>query len=108
MCDGEEVNIYDGQTSKIKVSEKDVLKGWRCPHKKLWRIPLQAQVTDLNLYTLILNRPTGHESLNYLYPVPSSAAVLEHIELFNKYTARLASYETIHNVYRLQSIDCSV
>ena len=29
VCDGEEVNIYDGHTTKITVSEKASLKGWR-------------------------------------------------------------------------------
>ena len=40
ICDGEEVNIYDGRTARIQVSEEAVLKGWRCPHTNLWRIPL--------------------------------------------------------------------
>ena len=31
VCDVEEVNIYDGHTVKITVSEKAVLAGWRCP-----------------------------------------------------------------------------
>ena len=31
VCDGEEVNIYDGYTTKITVSEKAFLSGWRCP-----------------------------------------------------------------------------
>ena len=31
ICDDEEVNIYDGRTIKISVSEEAVLKGWRCP-----------------------------------------------------------------------------
>ena len=29
VCDVEEVNIYDGHTTKITVSEKASLKGWR-------------------------------------------------------------------------------
>ena len=59
VCDGEEVNIYNGHTVKITVSEETVLTGWRCPRKKLWRIPLEAQVTNPNLHTLLLNNPTG-------------------------------------------------
>ena len=30
VCHGDEVNIYDGQTATITVSEDAVLKGWRC------------------------------------------------------------------------------
>ena len=59
VCDGEEVNIYDGHTAKITVSEKDFLTGWKCPRTRLWRIPLQYQVTNINLHTLIINGPTG-------------------------------------------------
>ena len=28
VCDGEEVNIYDGHTANITVSEKSILIGW--------------------------------------------------------------------------------
>ena len=45
ICDGKEVNIYDGRTAKITVSEEAVLKGWRCPHQNLWRVPLQSNHT---------------------------------------------------------------
>ena len=81
VCYGEKVNIYDGHTAKITVSEKAGLTGWRCPRKRLWRTPLQAQNTKPNLHTLLLNGPTGQEYLNSLYDVPSSAAVMEHIAL---------------------------
>ena len=36
IYDGDEVNIYDGRTTRIRVSEKAVLKGWRCTATKLW------------------------------------------------------------------------
>ena len=36
ICDGEEVNIYDGRTAQIEVSEASVLRGWRFPRTKLW------------------------------------------------------------------------
>ena len=42
VCDGDEVNIYDGQTAKITVSKKAALKGWRCPCTRLWQITIQA------------------------------------------------------------------
>jgi hypothetical protein len=104
ICDGEEVNIYDGRTAKITVSEEAVLKGWRCLHQNLWRVPLQSNVTNLNLHTLILDGPTGTESLNSLYTVPSSAAMLEHIEIFSRPNPN----ETINNVYELPSIEKAV
>ena len=105
VCDGAEVKIYDGHTTKITVSYKAVLKVWRCPRKRLWRIPLQVQVIDLSMHTLILNGPTGHEFFNSLYAVPSSALVLDHIELFNNNPARPAAEEAVHNVYNIPSIE---
>ena len=36
ICDDAEVNIYDGHTVKITVSEESVLKGWRCPRTRMW------------------------------------------------------------------------
>ena len=59
-----EVNIYDGRTVKIVVSEAAVLKGWQCLRIRMWRVPLQHNVTNLNKDTLLLNGPTGTESLN--------------------------------------------
>ena len=43
-----------------------------------------------------------------MYTIPSSAAVLEHIELFNNNQARLSAAEAIHNVYKLASIDRTI
>ena len=108
MCDGYKVNIYDGRTSKITVSEEAVLKGWRFPRTKLWRIPLRAQVTDLNIHTLILHGPTGYESLNLLYNVPPSAYVMDYIELFNNDPACPEAGEAINNVYELPTLEHAV
>ena len=82
ICDGDEVNIYDDHIAQIVVSEAAVLKGWHCPQSKLWYVPLQAHVTNLNMHTLLLNGPTGCESINSLYTTPLSADMLDHIELF--------------------------
>ena len=70
----------------------------------MWQIPLQSQVTNLNLHTLLLNGPTVQESINSMYSIPSSAAVLEYIELFNNDPARPLAAKVIHDVYELPSI----
>ena len=57
--DNQEVNIYDGRTAKIIVSEEAVLKGWFFPKARMWRIPLQPHISNNNTDTLLLNRPTG-------------------------------------------------
>ena len=53
VYDNEEVNIYDGKTAKIYITEEAVLRGYRCPHSKLWRIPLTENVTNQNTQTAI-------------------------------------------------------
>ena len=70
ICNDKEVNIYDGRTYRILVSERSVLKGWKCPHTKLWSVPLKPCLTNLNTHTLLLDGPTGTESLNSLYSFP--------------------------------------
>ena len=105
VCNGDEVNIYYGRTATITVSEDAVLKGWQCPRTKLWWIPLLAQVTDLNIHTLLIDVPTGSESLNSLYTFLTTASVLSHTESLN---SNQAVGCTINNVYDLPSLACAV
>ena len=107
ICDGEEVNIYDEKTANITVSEKAVLKGWRCPKTKLWKIPLQDLVSNANTDTLLLNGPTGNESFNALYSVPSTTATTHHIACSTA-ADRPLSIDTINNVYELPSNERAV
>ena len=61
ICDRSKVKFYFGQSVKIPVPEEAVVKGWRCPNTKLWRIPLQTHRTNLTTQTILLNGPTGVE-----------------------------------------------
>ena len=36
VCDRDKVNLCDSRTACIVVSEEAVLKGWFCPHTKMW------------------------------------------------------------------------
>ena len=92
VCDVDKVNIYDGLTYTITVSEEAVLKGSRCPRNKFWRITLKAQVT-------------GRESLNSLYTIPTSASVLDHTERCN---TNHAVRQAINNVYNLLRLELAV
>ena len=104
ICDGNEVNIYYERTANITVSKKAVLKGWRFPTTKLWRIPLQDSVSNANTDTLLLNGPTGNESLNALYSVPHTTATTHHIASSTA-ADRLLSLDNINNIYKLPSIE---
>ncbi len=70
--DKDVVNFYNARTTKIMVSEEAILTGWRCPHQKMWRIPLVPIVTNLNTDTLLLDHLSGLDSLNAMYAVSSS------------------------------------
>jgi hypothetical protein len=101
----QEVNFYDATTTKIVVSEEAVLKGWRCPVTKLWRVPLVDKPATLNTDTLLLDHPTQLENLNKLYEVQTTQKSQLHIcALF----ARTNKEEYIHKVYKLPSIEQSV
>ena len=108
ICDGNEVNLYDEQSVKITVSEEAVLKGWTCPHTKLWRITLQTHITNLTTQALLLNGPTGVDSKNQRYVVPNTSDFLEQMHLFTQEPAHPPQTDTINNFYELPSIGQAV
>ena len=54
------------------------------------------------MHTLLLNGPTGHESINSLCTIMTYASVLYHIEKFN---AAHPVGETIDNTYELPILE---
>ena len=106
ICDDEEVNIYDGRTVKIIVSEEAVLTGWRCPRTRMWRTPLQHTVKNDHTDTLILNSSSGMEPLNSVYSLPSSDHIKTHIAACCNNLPPPA--ETINNVYEIPSIEPAI
>ena len=106
ICNDKEVNIYDGCTSRIIVSEAEVLKGWKCPRTKIWHVPLQPCVTNLNTHTILLDGPTKTESLSSIYSVPLTTKMLSHLEFFNHICP--TAVEEINNIYELPSIEPAI
>ena len=84
-----------------------VLRGWRCPHTKLCRVPLQAHVTNLSNHTLVIDCSTGTESLNSLYSLPSTAKILNHIKASTQ-DLMPSPLEATNNVYELPSIESAI
>jgi hypothetical protein len=99
--DKDEVNFYNARTTKITVSEEAILTGWQCPHQKMWHVPLVPMVTNLNTDMLLLDHPSGLDSLNAMYAVSSSSVVRNHVAL---HLGKLAHHDHIHNVYELPSV----
>ena len=106
ICDSKEVNIYDGHTSRILVSERAVFIVWKCPRTKPWHVLLQPCVTNLNTHTLLLNGPTGNDFLNSLYSVPLTPKMCSCLEVFDH--IRPSAVEEINNVYELPIIELSI
>ena len=107
ICYGAEGNIYDGRTSRITVSKAVVLKVWHCPKTKLWKIPLQYQVTNINTDNLLLDGPMQRESLNAMYVLPSATGILQNIAAFTS-ADRPPPSDAINNVYELPIIERAV
>ena len=88
------------------MSEKAVLKGCFFPKSRIWRIPLQPQISNNNTDTLLLNGPTGTESLNTTYTIPKSAHILQHIQ--TNCDDLPAPDEAINNLYELPIIEPTI
>ncbi len=101
IYDKDEINLYNARTTKIMVLEEAILTGWRCPHQKMWHVPLVPMVTNLNTDTLLLDHPSGLDSLNAMYAVSSSTVARNHVVL---HLGKLAHCDHIHNVYELPSV----
>ena len=100
------MNIYGTKPTKIIVTEKAVLKGWRCPNSGLWRILLQANITNINTNMLLLDSPDGRQSLNSLFTVPTLETDLDHLQIL--LDKRPNTKEAIHHVYALSSIEPAI
>ena len=55
------MNIYDGQTAKFKITEEALKRGGRDPEPGLYRIPLKANVENVNTDTLLLDEERSKE-----------------------------------------------
>jgi hypothetical protein len=95
IYDKEECNIYDGNTTKITVSKKEVLKGYRCPKTGQWRIPLKPVPHSHNHYfnnmptpktlisnnkqTILVDRPSPHDAIANVYELPSTEQTVRYL-----------------------------
>ncbi len=101
IYDAKEENFYNACTTKIVVSKAAILKGWRCPCAKLWRVPITDVVTNKNMDTLLLDHPRRHDCINAMYQVKTMTVMRDHIQnIMDSHAPK----EHIHNVYELPSV----
>ncbi len=105
IYDDKEVNCFDTPTTKITVLAATILKGWQCPQAKLWRVPLVDKIRNKNTDTLLLNHLHKHDCLNLLYEVESTTTTREHT---NTIMLQTIGRESIHNMYKLPSIEPTI
>ena len=101
VYDKHEVNYYETASTKVHASEAAVLRGWRCPRDKLWRVPLVPTIGNINTDTILLDAPTGYASLNAIHEVANTVVTRQHIDANMKPPPRP---EYLQNVYELPSI----
>jgi hypothetical protein len=105
IYDKDKVNFYNARTTKITVSGDAVLKRWQCPCMNLWHVPLVPFITNLNTDTLILDHPSGQDSLNSMYTIKTNQLARKHVAL---QMCNNHCQEYLHNVYRLPSIEPTI
>ena len=77
VYDKNKVNIYNGKKAKIFITEEAVLKGYRCPCEKIWKIPLIEDFQNENTDTIILDSEDGRQYIHALYQIPTTEDVMD-------------------------------
>ena len=60
----DEVKIFDAAATPFQLQGSIIMKGWRCPRTKLWRVPLQEKWTNINTETALLNQEVTNIIMN--------------------------------------------
>ena len=103
IYNGDGANIYDVQTTRIKISKAAVLKVLQCLLARLCCIPLKSNITNRKTYTLLSNIPDGQQYKNPIFSIPTSPMVVNHVKfLMDKH---YKPPETIKTFYELPSIE---
>ncbi len=71
----------------------------------LWLVPLVPFITNLNTDTLILDHPSGQDSLNSMYTVKTNQLACKHVALQMR---KNHCQEYLHNIYELPSVEPTI
>jgi hypothetical protein len=105
IYDKDNINFYNARTTKITALADAVLKGLQCSCMNLWCIPLVPFITNLNMDTLILDHPSGKDSLNSMYTIKTNQLARKHVAL---QMCKNHCQEYLHNVNELPSIEPTI
>jgi hypothetical protein len=50
-----EIQVFDGELSKVNIKGEAVMKGWRCLNTKQWRVPIKPTWSNPNTDTTLLS-----------------------------------------------------
>ena len=70
---------YTTEKGKIVISEKAVLKGYRCKNSVLWRIPLKYTILNENMDTIIIDRPNLGEAISHIFELSSTENAIKYM-----------------------------
>ena len=60
----DEVQVFDSEATKLNIEGEAVMKGWRCPQTKLWRVPPTQKMSNMNTDTGLLSKEATEIILN--------------------------------------------
>jgi hypothetical protein len=52
----DEGKVFDAETARVNISGEAVVKGWRCPTTKLWRVPLKGNYQPQHRHNTIKHK----------------------------------------------------
>ena len=75
-----EVLIFDDWGDlKITITQKAILKEWRCKTSGLWRVLLKPMVINQNEDTILLDQPNPEHTVNIAYELPSTEQLIRYL-----------------------------
>lgn len=83
VFDKDEVNVYDNNTTEIKITGAAVMTGFRDKTTGLWRVPLKSNPTNLNTDTRLLSRQESNSIVEEIaanvHDLPSTEKVIRYL-----------------------------
>ena len=75
-----EVLVYDDMGDlQRSISIIAILRGWRCKHSGLWRVPLTPVVLNKNTDIMLIDRPNPEHDIKSAYEFPRSEKLVRYL-----------------------------